>query len=142
MTLPSLNHFNYDELDQHCHCPLCEAERDAATIYTNFTDIHELHIWTCQCKECKQRGKLYEDLLLATVKRDTYSELSYLVQKHPEKGPFLAWVWRTTQHLNTQKKTFSRNWWINRGIVTTLGWWFRKWHMVSGVDLLADLDKP
>lgn len=141
MTLPSLNHYNYDDLSEKCSCALCVAERDAAKEYADFINAHELHIWTCQCSQCKERNALYENLLLATSKRDTYSELSYLVQKHPERGPFLAWVWRTTQHLNTTKKTFSRNWWVNRGMVTTLGWWFRKWKMVSGVDLLETLDK-
>lgn len=141
MSLPSLNHYNYDDLSENCTCTLCTTEKEAAVAYADFIKTHDLHIWTCQCEQCKDRGLLYEDLLLATSKRDTYSELSYLVQRHPEKGPFLAWVWRTTQHLNTQKKTFSRNWWINRGMVTTLGWWFRKWKMVSGIDLLETLDK-
>ncbi|MDE3023404.1 MAG: hypothetical protein KGI54_16400 [Pseudomonadota bacterium] len=73
--------------------------------------------------------------MIAGIKRDTYSELSFLTQDHPEIGPFLAWVWRTTQKEEDKTKIFNRIWWLNQGATVTLGWWLDKWLMLSGVDM-------
>ena len=132
---PSLNHFNYDDLDEHCHCGLCETERRTGSAYARFIEIRRQHPWTCQCESCKTRNSLYEDFLIAGIKRDTFCELSFLVQDHPERGPFLAWVWRATQMTDSKSKTFSKIWWLNQGMTATLGWWLDKWKMLSGVDL-------
>ena len=134
--LPKLNHFNYDELDVNCNCGLCSAERRTGAEYSKFLCDNVQHSWTCQCETCKIRNKLYENYLIAGIKRDTFSELSYLTQDHTERGPFLAWVWRATQKEDsTTSKTFSRTWWLNQGMIATLGWWLDKWKMLSGVDL-------
>lgn len=140
MTLPTLKHYNYDDLDTDCHCTLCVQWRQSLSSYRDYMQDRPVHIWSCTCVPCKTRMRLYEEVLITSIKRETYSELSYLVEKHAEKGPFLAWVWRSTQY-DGNRKTFSRAWWADRGAKITLGWWLKKWKMLSGVDIIADLTK-
>lgn len=140
MQQPSLYHYNYDDLDENCQCSLCVPWRDALNAYKEYMEGKPVHVWACTCKVCKTRMNLYEEVLVRSIKRETFSELTFLVEKHPEKGPFLAWVWRSTQY-EGPRKTFSRKWWLDRGAKITLGWWTRKWRMLSGVDMVADLTK-
>lgn len=141
MLLPSLKHYNYDILDGDCQCSLCEHWRKSVHEYGNFIADTPSHAWSCTCVTCRKKMKVYDRVLVASLKRETYSELSYLVENHPEKGPFLAWVWRATQYPDGNRKTFSHSWWLDRGAKVTLGWWLRKWKMLSGVDIITDLIK-
>ncbi len=141
MPLPSLKHYNYDDLDGSCGCALCNHYRHAVKAYEAYIQGKSSHVWSCTCAECKTRMKIYEEVLLSSLKRETYSELSFLCENHPDKGPFLAWVWRATQYPDGHRRTFSRAWWLDRGAKVPLGWWLRKWKMLSGVDIINDLMK-
>lgn len=138
--LPSLNHYNYDNLDGSCNCALCKDWRDCTDAYTSHLEKEPAHVWQCDCHTCKEKTKAYNALLCASMKRDTYSELSFITDAHPDKGPFLAWVWRATQYKG-RKKTFSQGWWLDQGQKVPMFWWLSKWKMLSGVDLSIPVDE-
>ena len=126
-TLPNrplpIEHWNYPDLDANCGCVLCEAyrqlKRQAAALKAAATG----HPFRCHCPICQQAKKAHQEFLAIANQRDTYSELTYVVQHRPWRRDFLVWV--LPHVLGRTERT--DGWWQVRSETYSLRQWIEDW---------------
>lgn len=156
---PPLEHFDYDELEDEnsqCGCVLCTAYRDSLAEFTYYSAICSRHKRTCKCTYCKERNSSQIVHMAALNKRDTYSELSFVVNRRMDESAhthlvgtqFLQWIYNRM----IDKAWKTEGWWAIQASNFTLQDWIEQWQLaylpralweVSGIYCaMPDTDPP
>jgi hypothetical protein len=89
---PPFEHYNYDALEDYCGCFLCrDVEYQMAIVRKLEPDPEITHDMNCPCSNCKHVRKEKSALTAYSIRRDCYSELSYLVRNKKWRNEFLIW---------------------------------------------------
>ncbi len=121
-------HFNYDEVDIFCQCPLCRSYFTAVMDFAFVLSVTEGHRWHCRCRLCDDKRTIHRTSLTAGSRRDLFSELSFLTHEHPFSRQFLSWVLAKIQD-DRLKGTALRtdSWWANHSPKKPLSAWMTEW---------------
>lgn len=120
---PPTVHFNYDDLDEKCHCALCSEYRSTLAHYIRRRKDTKGHSATCDCFMCVSKQAAILEMRVASNKRDIYCELSYLTNQHRLGSQFLRWVYAKM----TDEKFRGADWWANSSMQLTLRNWMDQW---------------
>jgi hypothetical protein len=125
---PPFTHYNYDELEDYCCCFLCQdVTLQIAIVRKLEPDPENTHDMTCSCGNCKQARKEKTALTAYSVRRDCYSELSYLTRNKKWRDEFLTWFLNTlilTEH--------AQSYWSASVDSMPLSHWIEKWAIETG----------
>lgn len=91
------------------------------------------HSRSCTCYLCTQKNEAQIAYLASVSKRDTYSELSYLVGERPLGPRFLDWLYGMME----DSKFKSDAWWAIRAPCATLQSWIDQWQGMLPPRLVA-----
>lgn len=132
-----LQHFEYVELDKHCHCPICESWRTAFARYNELLAKvwdHAKPLGKCKCEDCKVAMKARTPYLAALNRRDLYSEGSWHASTNMLKGErFMDWL-----HTEITGEKHGDGWWAAYAPEMRLGRWMQLYEqaaVASGVVL-------
>ena len=120
---PPVAHYNYDELEDDCHCPLCESYRESVKHLMECRRMTRRHPVTCTCWTCNNKRQAALDAVVAINKRDLYSELSYLTSGHKLGATFLRWIYDRI----TDENFRSPQWWATDVNRIALKSWMDTW---------------
>lgn len=121
---PPIVHFNYDDLDENCHCALCSEYRSTVAHYIQRRRDTRKHSAECDCFMCVSKQAAILEMRVASNKRDIYSELSYLTSAHRLGAEFLRWVYARM----TDESFRGPEWWANDSMRLSLRAWMDEWH--------------
>lgn len=126
-----LNHFDYNVLDKFCTCSLCVEHRETLDVYLKHLNSIKDHDDSCRCDPCKQKYKLRSATIAVTNRRDLYCESSFHANIEPDLGlGYMRWIGEQV------KAGFqSIGWWEHTAHDRSMGFWFNKFHAVSGTVL-------
>lgn len=116
-------HWNYPDLDANCRCVLCEAYRQAVEKAVALKAAAAGHPFRCRCYVCQQAKAAHQNFLAITNQRDTYSELTYVVQHRPWRRAFLIWLRPRVLGLTG----LTDGWWQVRAETHSLRRWIEDW---------------
>ena len=133
---PPLEHYDYDELEEEgsrCGCPLCVNYWDLLAEQNFYSAVCAKHKHDCRCKSCMERNASHVSYMAALSKRDTYSELSFIISRRMEEtkhthvtGPeFLRWVY--SRMADRGWKT--EGWWAITSANISLQEWIDQWQV-------------
>lgn len=110
---PGQDHYNYDLLHD-CPCRLCSGYR----------------VLEASAKRRRASGGPACDIpfIAQSMRRDTYSELTYVVRDRAWAAEFLAWVLAILDDRGCKDD----HWWAIRAQERSLGQWIEDWAVASG----------
>lgn len=120
---PPRAHYNYDDIDVFCRCPLCQTYFSAVQDYEHFLSLTTGHRWHCPCYLCGQRRAFHQISLAQGSRRDLYCELSFLTHEHPFAPQFLGWILRLIRDTSFHTDT----WWATHSHKRPLSAWMNDW---------------
>lgn len=129
-----LRHFDYEVLDAHCTCVICEDFRAKHAAYETAHAAVEGHQRSCMCDGCKAMRKAHTAERAADERRTLYCEMSWLSSRDPDLGAG-AMTWIDGKIHDPAK---GDGWWEGRAPYYSLGWWINGYlaftqTMASGV---------
>lgn len=120
---PPIEHFNYDVMDVDCRCRLCDDYRQAKQTYEGTKRERSRHSRFCRCEHCIGHRDRLVDFLAASNRRETYSELSFILASgpvpHRQARECLRWFYG----LATDADYNTRTWWALNSPQCTLSKW-------------------
>jgi hypothetical protein len=125
-----LDHFDYPDLDEKlCPCTLCLKMRALNAYLAEAVTATSEHKGMCACDECKERGKRARAALAWSNRRDTYSEMSFLVQDKTWRTSLLRWLFAevTKPRADPSLTGRSDHWWIYEAEQKSLAEWIEDW---------------
>jgi len=141
---PSFEHSNWDIIDGRdptipaCQCFLCADWWSKSDAFKAVELVCETHPGNCRCRECKKlnRHQVRTAMIAAGMRRDIYSELSFLVRNEVFRDEILAWF------LNFVKTTTKKDsWFALKAENYTLDYWLQKWSTERSLRKRAKLNK-
>jgi hypothetical protein len=125
---PPFEHYNYDVLEGRdinhpaCQCFLCREWFAKSDAFKASELACEGHKNRCRCDDCKVRHKVRLAMIAAGMRRDIYSELSFLTKNETWRDEILAWF------LNFIKTTNKKDsWFALKAEGHPLNYWLQKW---------------
>jgi len=125
--MPSLEHWDYDELDgeaKPCRCFLCVGARSTRLQREDAQRLREGQPFISVTPETDAWKRKIRAHLEAQNKRDLYSELSFLLRGYTWKTEVLKWVLEKILDLNWRHPY----WWVRDTELKSLGSWVEDWY--------------
>jgi hypothetical protein len=125
---PSFEHYNFDVLQgadpkiPPCKCFLCREWFAKSDEYKAAELVCEGHNNRCRCADCKLRHKARLAMIAAGMRRDIYSELSFLVKNESYRDEILTWFLTFLKTTNRKDSWFALK---TEGF--PLDYWLQKW---------------
>jgi hypothetical protein len=141
----SLEHHDYEVLDQYCLCGVCVDWRKTQTDYRYSllgTEQHASNV--CGCSKCVRRRKAWVAYLAAGNRRDAYCEMSWHAARYEDEPlsarnnnrvpgvgqRLMAWMGSQLK----DRSAYSEVWWWHDSHERTIGEWLSSFNLsLSGV---------
>lgn len=139
---PSFNHSNWDQIDGRdptvpaCGCFLCKDWFLKSAQFWEQEGVCKDHNNLCRCSKCLVRIKVRTAMIAAGMKRDIYSELSFLTKNENYRDEVLSWFLNFIKTCN-KKDT----WWAFKTEGFPLDYWLQRWHTEKTLKASANRNK-
>jgi hypothetical protein len=117
---PTLDHYNYDYLDENCSCSLCSEYKRAKEELEEAEAGAVGEGWKSMKPKAKRRRDAHLHMLAISNQRDLYCEMSFLTQNKRDSADILAW-------LLIKLRSKKNSWWANHSAKKTLSAWIVEW---------------